>query len=106
MRVEQARRLKELEKENTRLKRLAADLSLDNALQLFQILRADDSGILRPTVAGMILFGKSPDIFLPFKPLLDLGTSFMCLISFLPLRPQSSPHFVGGQKRKLLGCQH
>lgn len=30
MRVEQAKRLKELEKENTRLKRLVADLSLDN----------------------------------------------------------------------------
>ena len=29
MRVEQARRLKELEKENTRLKKLVADLSLD-----------------------------------------------------------------------------
>ena len=29
MRVEQARRLKELEKENTRLKQLVADLSLD-----------------------------------------------------------------------------
>ena len=32
MRVEQARRLRELEKENTRLKRLVADLSLDNAI--------------------------------------------------------------------------
>jgi putative transposase len=32
MRVEQARRLKELEKENGRLKRLVADLSLDNAI--------------------------------------------------------------------------
>jgi len=32
MRVEQARRLKELEKENTRLKRLVADISLDNAI--------------------------------------------------------------------------
>jgi len=32
MRVEQARRLKELEKENSRLKRLVADLSLDNAI--------------------------------------------------------------------------
>jgi len=32
MRVEQARRLKELEKENTRLKKLVADLSLDNAI--------------------------------------------------------------------------
>jgi len=30
MRVEQARRLKELEKENARLKGLVADLSLDN----------------------------------------------------------------------------
>ncbi len=30
MRVEQARRLKELEKENTRLKKLVADISLDN----------------------------------------------------------------------------
>jgi len=32
MHTEQARRLKELEKENTRLKRLVADLSLDNAI--------------------------------------------------------------------------
>jgi transposase-like protein len=30
MRVEQARRLKDLEQENTRLKKLVADLSLDN----------------------------------------------------------------------------
>jgi hypothetical protein len=32
MRIEQARRLKELEKENVRLKKLVADLSLDNAI--------------------------------------------------------------------------
>ena len=32
MKVEQAKRLKELEKENTRLKKLVADLSLDNAI--------------------------------------------------------------------------
>jgi transposase-like protein len=32
MRVEQAKRLKELEKENTRLKKLVADLSLDNSI--------------------------------------------------------------------------
>ena len=32
MRLEQARRLKELEKENTRLKRLVADISRDNAI--------------------------------------------------------------------------
>jgi putative transposase len=32
MRVDQARRLKELEKENSRLKKLVADLSLDNAI--------------------------------------------------------------------------
>jgi transposase-like protein len=32
MRVDQARRLKDLEKENSRLKRLVADLSLDNAI--------------------------------------------------------------------------
>ena len=32
MRVEQTRRLKELEKENSRLKRLVADLSLNNAI--------------------------------------------------------------------------
>jgi cell division protein FtsB len=30
--VEQAKRLHELEKENTRLKRLVADISLDNAI--------------------------------------------------------------------------
>jgi transposase-like protein len=32
MRVEQARRLKELERENSQLKKLVADLSLDNAI--------------------------------------------------------------------------
>jgi putative transposase len=32
MRVEQARLLKELEKENSRLKKLLADLSLNNAI--------------------------------------------------------------------------
>jgi len=32
MRVEPARRLKELEKENSRLRKLVADLSLDNAI--------------------------------------------------------------------------
>ncbi len=32
MRVEHARRLKELEKETSRLKRLVADLSVDNAI--------------------------------------------------------------------------
>ena len=30
--VEQARRLKELDKENARLKKLVADISLDNAI--------------------------------------------------------------------------
>ena len=32
MKIEQAKRLKELENENARLKRLVADLSLDNAI--------------------------------------------------------------------------
>ena len=32
LRIEQAKRLKRLEKENTRLKKLVADLSLDNAI--------------------------------------------------------------------------
>jgi transposase-like protein len=32
MRIEQARRLKELEQENSRLKKLVADLSLDNSI--------------------------------------------------------------------------
>jgi transposase-like protein len=32
LRRDQARRLRELEKENTRLKKLVADLSLDNAI--------------------------------------------------------------------------
>ena len=32
MRVEQAKRLKDLEKENARLKKLVADVSLDNAI--------------------------------------------------------------------------
>jgi len=32
MRIDQAKRLKELEKENSRLKKLVADISLDNAI--------------------------------------------------------------------------
>ena len=32
MRLEQAKRLKEIEKENSRLKKLVADISLDNAI--------------------------------------------------------------------------
>ena len=32
LRIEQARKLKNLEKENTRLKKLVADISLDNAI--------------------------------------------------------------------------
>ncbi|GAG04921.1 unnamed protein product, partial [marine sediment metagenome] len=36
MRVDQAKRLKELEKENTRLKKLVADLSLDNDIYKWQ----------------------------------------------------------------------
>jgi putative transposase len=32
MRIEQVKRLKELEKENSQLKRLVVDLSLDNAI--------------------------------------------------------------------------
>jgi transposase-like protein len=32
MRIEQAKRLKELERENSQLKKLVADLSLDNAI--------------------------------------------------------------------------
>ncbi len=32
MRVEQAKRLKEVEKENARLKKLVVDISLDNAI--------------------------------------------------------------------------
>jgi hypothetical protein len=32
MRIEQAKRLKDLEKENARLKKLVADLSLDNVI--------------------------------------------------------------------------
>jgi len=39
MKVDQAKRLKELEKENVRLKRLVADLSLDN-----QILKEVNQG--------------------------------------------------------------
>ena len=32
LRIEQAKKLKDLEKENTRLKKLVADISLDNAI--------------------------------------------------------------------------
>lgn len=46
MRVEQARRLKELEKENARLKKLVADLSLDNSI----LKEADLPPIVVPVV--------------------------------------------------------
>ena len=32
-------------------------------LQLFRLLRLDENGTQRPTVAGMILFGKTPDVW-------------------------------------------
>ena len=35
----------------------------NSILKLFQLLRLDEGGVLRPTVAGMILFGKSPDVW-------------------------------------------
>ncbi len=40
MRIKQAKRLKELEKENARLKKLVADISLDNAI-LKECLQSD-----------------------------------------------------------------
>ncbi len=42
MDVTQARKLKEMEKENTQLKKLVADLSLDNAI-LKEVLEESDS---------------------------------------------------------------
>jgi transposase-like protein len=44
MDVTQARKLKEMEKENTRLKKLVADLSLDNAI-LKEVLGSTYSGL-------------------------------------------------------------
>ena len=49
MRVDQARRLKELEQENGRLKKLVADLSLDNAI-LKEVSRGNFRA--RPKEAG------------------------------------------------------
>ena len=40
MQVDQAKRMKELEQENTRLKKLVADLSLDNAIWKERILNS------------------------------------------------------------------
>ncbi len=44
MRIDEVKRLKELEKENTRLKRLVADFSLDNAI----LKEADEAKLLNP----------------------------------------------------------
>jgi|GEM_PF-2175055 len=46
MRIEQVKRLKELEKENTRLKRIVADLSLDNDI-LKEASRGNSSARLK-----------------------------------------------------------
>lgn len=47
------------------LKQKAPHITLDknSVLRLFQIIRLDDTDTTRPTVAGMILFGKSPDVW-------------------------------------------
>lgn len=45
MRVEQAKKLKDLEKENNQLKRLVADLSLDNSILNVVSLIGHKSGI-------------------------------------------------------------
>ena len=49
MQVSQAKRLKELEKENSRLKKLVADLSLDNS-----ILKEVSKGNFRARIAGVL----------------------------------------------------
>jgi len=36
----------------------------ESVLQTFQLLRFDENGVIRPTIAGMILFGKSPDVWI------------------------------------------
>ena len=41
LRIEQAKRLKSLEKENTRLKKLVADLSLDNSCSIASLHGAE-----------------------------------------------------------------
>ena len=51
MRLNQAKRLKVLEKENARLKKLVADLSLDK-----QILKEVSSGHCQSKVAGLSYF--------------------------------------------------
>lgn len=38
-------------------------LERDSILRLFKLVHEDNKGVLRPTVAGMILFGKSPDVW-------------------------------------------
>lgn len=46
MRVDQAKRLKKPEKENVRLKKLVADLSLDNAIIVDELLNGEISDTL------------------------------------------------------------
>ena len=55
MRVEQAKRLKEIEKENTRLKKLVADLSLDNAILKEAAASQDDTTLRASYVIGVLL---------------------------------------------------
>lgn len=47
------------------IKQKAPYITIDKngLLQLFQIVRSSDDGMPRPTIAGMILFGKSPDVW-------------------------------------------
>jgi len=35
----------------------------NHLLELFQVVRSDTHGVLRPTIAGMILFGKTSDVW-------------------------------------------
>jgi ATP-dependent DNA helicase RecG len=49
----------------SKLKSKVSSITMDRdmTLNLFQILYKDESGTQRPTIAGMILFGKSPDVW-------------------------------------------
>ncbi|MGR3295979.1 MAG: IS3 family transposase [Candidatus Bathyanammoxibius sp.] len=90
MRVEQARRLKELEKENTRLKKLVADISLDNA-------------ILKEAAPGKLLSpSRRRQVVTRVREQIKVSERRACRVLEQARNTQRRSHEISGEESKLV----